>query len=110
MDERLSNLFSLCNGLLGKPLLGPESDRDGEGLVMSVDEMIEKFYVVSESELLELKLAATIDGCCYSDESRDVDEALAACRARPISEEIALFLGLPSKYDLETKILKDAGD
>jgi hypothetical protein len=40
----------------------------------------------------------------------EVNRAVAACLACPISEEVALFLGLPSKYDLEMRILKDAGD
>ena len=75
--------------------------------------------MVSESELNEISLAAfnywdilnngRIDNSEEDDFDR-YDTAKAACRARPISEEQALLLGPPNKYDLEMKILKDAGD
>ena len=44
----------------------------------------ERYFVVSESELERLRTEATIHGYCYSDEGKDVDEAEAACRARPV--------------------------
>ena len=48
--------------------------------------MSEKYYMVSEEELNELKMAATIDGYCYSDDTKEVDKALDACRVRPVPE------------------------
>lgn len=45
-----------------------------------------KYFVVSESELQELVTVATIDGYCFSDESKDVLIAEAACRSRPVPE------------------------
>lgn len=71
----------------------------------------ERYFVVSESELDKL-IEEAIENYINPDqrERGRLREAEAACRAHPVTEEQALFLGLPSKYDLEMKILKDAGD
>ena len=48
--------------------------------------MSEKWFVVSESELLELKQTATLYGYEYDKSDKDMEDALAACRARPFEK------------------------